>query len=135
MSRDNGGSGLYAIGNTATVFVTINASRFDDNVIRVFGVQGSQVSVTGSVASGNSLYGFAASANGGSALLNVSNSTANNVGVQSGGGSTGAVVRINGVSVSGNNTGLAVGTNGLLVSFGNNFNSDSGSPSSTIAPR
>src|SRR5262249_21895999 len=106
-------------------------------VIGVFAVQGSQVSVTGSVASGNSLYGFAANANGGSALLNVSNSTAanNNVGVQSGGGSTGAVVRINGVSVSGNNTGLAVGTNGSLVSFGNNFNSDSGSPSSTIAPR
>ena len=137
VSRENGGSGLFAISNGASVAVTINGSRFDDNVIGVYAVQGSQVSVTGSVASGNAWSGFAADANGGPATLNISNSTAanNNVGIVAGGGGASAVVRINGVSVSGNQTGLATGTNGSLVSFGNNFNSDSGSPSSTIAPR
>src|SRR5262249_33998039 len=100
VSRDNTGSGFFAIGNTGTVAVTINASRFDNNVIGVYAVQGSQVSATGSVASGNTLYGFAANANGDSAALNISNSMAanNKVGVQAGGGSGSAVVHINGVS-------------------------------------
>jgi hypothetical protein len=137
VSKENGGSGIFAVSNGANVAVTINASRFENNVIGVFAVQGTQVSVTGSVASGNTLYGFSADANGGPATLNISNSIAanNNVGIEAGGGGASAVIHINGVSVSGNQTGLATGTNGSIVSFGNNFNSDSGLPSSTIAPR
>jgi len=137
VSHDNGGSGIFGTSSGTPVSVTITGSRFDDNGIGVFAVQSSQFSVIGSEASGNLYLGFCADANGSSAVLNLSNSIAANnaVGIQAGGGSTASIVRLNGVSISGNGTGLAVDSNGSIVSFGNNFNSDSGSPSSTIAPR
>jgi hypothetical protein len=135
-SRDNGGSGIFGTSTGGpAVFVTINGSRFDNNIIGVFAVQSSQFSVIGSEASGNTYIGFAADTSGNSAILNISNSIAadNSVGIQSIGAN--AVIRLNGDSISGNATGLSAVSNGSIISFGNNFNADSGAPTSTISPK
>jgi len=131
VSRDNGGSGLYATSTGSTVSVSISGSRFDNNAIGLFAVQGSQISVSGSEVSGNEYIGFCADSSG--AVLNISNSLAANnlVGIQS----LGATIRLNGVSVSGNGTGLSAVSEGSIISFGNNFISDSGTPTSTIGPK
>jgi hypothetical protein len=135
-SRDNGGSGIFGSGGGSALRVTINKSRFEDNVIGVFAADSTTFAVKDSDASGNSYAGFCALSNGSSAQLDIVNSlAANNVsfGVQAGGGGSPAVVNIGGVALVGNGAGgMVVGTNGSIVSFGNNQNSGSGLPTSSI---
>ncbi len=136
ISRDNGGSGIFGSGGGSAVRVTINKSRFEANVIGVFAADSTTFAVKDSDASGNSYAGFCALSNGSTAQLNIVNSlAANNVsfGVQAGGGGSPAVVNIGGVALVGNGAGgMVVGTNGSIVSFGNNQNSGSGLPTSSI---
>jgi hypothetical protein len=49
-----------------------------------------------------------------------------------GGGSAASQVRMSNVNIVGNPAGLVIGGNGTIVSFGNNHNTGSGVPSSTI---
>jgi len=133
-------NGLNVVG-VARVFVTIDRSRFENN-----GGDGvsagdfARVTVRDSDASENSA-GFVAQANSGDVIINIANSTAGNnatTGIQAGsaGGGTPSEVRLSGVSIFSNATnGLLVGTNGFIVSFGNNYNSGTGAPTSTLTPQ
>jgi hypothetical protein len=127
---NNGGVGL-SVQSTASTTVSINNSRFELNNNGVTAGSNSKISVTNSAAYGNVSVGFLAAAGSGTADLNISNSTAgnNNVGIQAGGGAATSTIRINGVSIHGNSIGMATGSAGSIRSFGNNFNSDTGTPS------
>ena len=134
---NNGGVGL-SVQSTASTTVSINNSRFELNNNGVTAGSNSKISVTNSAAYGNVSVGFLAAAGSGTADLNISNSTAgnNNVGIQAGGGAATSTIRINGVSIHGNSIGMATGSAGSIRSFGNNFNSDTGTPSGTgITPQ
>ncbi len=127
-SSNNGGSGL-AVQASALTSVSVDHSRFEQNAFGILAGSFSQVEVGNSVAAGNTAGGFVASAGGGTAELNISNSTAANnfIGVQAGGGAAASTTRISGVSIYGGNLGLNVGANGTLKSFGNNSNTAGGS--------
>jgi hypothetical protein len=139
ISRDNGGSGIFGLSSGGNLHVTIDKSRFENNVIGVFARDSSHFAVKDSDASGNSYAGFCALSNGSSTVLDISDSlSANNLsyGVQSGGGASPAVVHLSNVSTLGNGVGgLVISTNGSIVSFGNNHNSGTGAPTSNIAPQ
>jgi hypothetical protein len=139
ISRDNNGSGIVGRGVGGTVVVVIDRSRFENNAIGVFAQDFSEFAVKDSDSSENGNIGFCADADSGSAILNIINSmtTSNGAtGVQAGGGAAASVVRLSGVLIAGNGfNGIVVATNGSIISYRNNYNSDSGSPSSTVAPQ
>jgi hypothetical protein len=141
-SNDNGDSGLRVV-STARVMVSAINSRFNNNTkYGVFAGDFSRVSVSGSDASGNGINGFISQANAGDVVLNLSNSTTTNnsvpsnslgAGIYAGGGTTNSVVRMSGMVITSNfPNGIVVGSNGSIVSFGNNYNSGTGSPTSTL---
>ena len=134
ISQDNIGDGLYAIGPGSPVQVTLDNSRFENNMNGVLAADFTQFSIRNSAAGGNSQAGFIALPNAGSAVVSIVNSTAgnNSVGIQSGGGSAAANVRVAGVSIFLNTTGFSPASNGTITSFGNNFNSGSGSPNASL---
>ena len=134
ISQDNVGSGLSALSTGTPVQVSIDRSRFDNNSVGVAGLDFTYFAVTNSEAFGNSQVGFLAQANGGTAAMSMSNSSAGNnaIGIKSGGGSAPSSVRMAAVSVFLNGTGLVAGTNGVIASFGNNYNSGSGTPTAHI---
>jgi hypothetical protein len=138
-SRDNNGSGIVGRGAGGAVTVAIERSRFENNAIGVFAEDFSEFVVRDSDASGNGHIGFCADADSGGAILNIINSTTTSngaTGVQAGGGAASGVVRLSGVFIADNGfSGMVVATNGSIISYRNNYNSDSGSPSSTIAPQ
>ena len=120
--------------STAATSVSINESTFELNNLGVFASSFSVIDVSNSTASGNTGAGFIASTNSGTAELNVTDSSTfnNGTGVQAGGGSTGATVRVSGVTAHNNTFGsFVIGTNGTLKSFGNNI---SATPGSFTAP-
>lgn len=135
ISQDNAGDGLYAIGTGSFAQVTIDNSRFENNVNGIRASDYTKFSIRNSAASGSSNAGFYAISNTGGATISITNSTAaNNVtGVQSGGGSAATTVRISGVSMFINITGILIGSNGTVASFGNNYNSGSGTPNAALA--
>ena len=137
ISQDNGGDGLYAAGPSSLVQVTVDNSRFNNNTNGLRALDYSRFSIRNSAASGNSVAGFNASPSTGSAVISMANSTASNnpIGLQSGGGTATANIRISGVSLFINTSGIAVGSNGTVTSFGNNYNSGSGTPNATIVPQ
>jgi hypothetical protein len=139
ISRDNNGSGVVGRGTSGTVLVAIDRSRFENNAIGVFAQDFSEFAVRDSDASQNGNIGFCADAGSGSAILNIINSTTTSngaTGIQAGGGAAASVVRVSGVFIADNGgSGMVVATNGSIISYRNNYNSDSGSPSSTIAPQ
>jgi hypothetical protein len=135
ISRDNAGSGIFGEGSGSAVHVTIDNSRFEGNVIGVFAKDSTTFAIRNSDASENSWVGYCASSDASSVALDISASFAanNTYGIQSGGGGGPAVVTIGGVSMIGNTGGgMLVETNGSIVSFGNNQNSGSGLPTSSI---
>ncbi len=126
-----GGAGLSVQSAALNTSVAIDGSRFDlGGTFGVIAGSFSRITVTNSVASGNASAGFIASASAGTAELNITSSTsANNItGVQAGGGTAAATVRISNVTMHDNLNGMVIGANGTLKSFGNNFNSGSGAP-------
>ena len=131
---DNAGAGLNAGGTGSSgALVSIDNSKFDRNSSGVLANSFSAVAVRNSEASGNTSVGFAAIDTGGAAVIDLTNSTAanNNVGIE--GSGTTAVVRMAGVSVYNNATGLAVSGGGTIQSFGNNYNTDTGTPGARLA--
>jgi hypothetical protein len=74
--------------------------------------------------------------------MNITDSTATNnsilsnpagAGIRSGGGSAPCVVRLSGVTIMSNfPNGMVSATSGAIVSFGNNHNSGTGTPNSTL---
>ena len=137
ISQDNTGSGIFALSTVTPVQVTIDNSRFDNNAVGVSAQDFSWFAIRNSAASGNSQVGFLAKANAGTAVVSIANSTAGNnaTGVQAGGGAAPSTIRLTGVSVFLNLTGVATSANGSIASFGNNYNSGSGGPTTTIAPQ
>jgi hypothetical protein len=138
ISRGNVGSGLSAMGTTATLRVSIFNSRFPDNGNGVFAGDFTKVTARSSDASGNTMWGFVALGVGGTATLNVADTgVSNNVvgGLMAGGGALSSLIRMSNVSISGDGVGTATGTNGVIASFGNNYNSNSGMPTIRIAPQ
>ena len=137
ISQDNAGDGLYATGPSSLVQVNVDNSRFNNNTNGLRALDYSRFSIRNSAASGNSVAGFNASPSTGSAVVSMANSTASNnvIGLQSGGGTATANIRISGVSLFINTNGIAIGSNGTVTSFGNNYNSGSGTPNATILPQ
>lgn len=142
-SNDNGDSGIRST-LSQRVYVSIVNSRFNNNGFAgVFAGDFSRFSVNGTDASGNGHAGFIAQANSGDVVMNVSNSTASSnsiptnpsgAGVVAGGGTANSVVRLSSVVITSNfPNGMFTGSNGSIVSFGNNSNSGTGAPNSTIA--
>lgn len=129
-SSDNNGQAGLAVQSTATTSVSVEDSHFDFNNNGVVAGNFSAITVTRSVAAGNTSVGFLAAAGTGTAKLNLfqSTSTDNTVGVQAGGAAAGSTVRVTEMAIFDNGFGFAVGSNGVIRSFGNNFNSDSGTP-------
>jgi len=135
-SDNNGGSGI-GITSSALTTVSIHNSQFELNTnFGVFASNFSQVVVSDSVANGNSI-GFIASANAGTAELDLVNSTAGNnaAGVQAGGGGATANVRVAGVAIYGSGIGFATGAGGTIKSFSNNFNTGTGTPNAPNLPQ
>ena len=128
--QNNGGVGL-SVQSTALTSVSVNNSNFISNNNGVTAGSFSKVSVSHSAAYGNASVGFLVAAGSGTGDLNLADCTAanNNVGIQAGGAAGTSTLRINRVSIHGNNVGMATGGAGSIRSFGNNFNSDSGTPS------
>jgi hypothetical protein len=139
ISRDNGGSGIFGQSSGTTLSVTISDSQFEHNVIGVFASDFTQFVVRNSDASGNSLIGFCADANGSGTVLDIINSTAANngsTGIQAGGGGGNAVVHLSGVFTSNNAViGWSKGLNGSIISFGNNYDAGVLVPTSLIPPK
>jgi hypothetical protein len=137
VSQDNAGSGIFALSAVTPVQVTIDNSRFDNNAVGVSAQDFSWFAIRNSEAGGNSQVGFQAKANAGTAVVSIANSAAGNnaTGIQAGGGAAPSSIRLTGVSVFLNITGLTTGTNGVISSFGNNYNSGSGGPNTSIAPQ
>ncbi len=141
-SNDNADSGIRS-GVTQRVLVSIVNSRFNNNGnYGVFAGDFSRFSVFRSDASGNGTVGFIAKAGAGDVVMNISDSTATNnsipsnsggAGVQAGGSTNLSVIRLSQVVITSNfPNGMIVGSNGSIVSFGNNANSGTGAPTSTI---
>jgi hypothetical protein len=138
ISRGNVGSGLSAAGTTASLRVSIFNSRFPDNGNGVFAGDFTKITARSSDASGNTMWGIVALGAGGPATVNVADTgVSNNVmgGLTAGGGALSSVIRMSNVSISGNGVGTATGTNGVIASFGNNYNSNTGRPTTVIAPQ
>jgi Right handed beta helix region len=137
VSRDNGESGIRAIASSTKVFVTIDKSRFENNAYGVWAGDFSRFVIRDSDASGNSQVGFISQANSGDVILNAVNSTASNnivTGIQAGGGTAFSIVRLAGSSILSNAVnGMVAGSNGSIVSIGDNYNSGSGAPTSTVS--
>jgi hypothetical protein len=53
-------------------------------------------------------------------------------GVSAGGGAASAQIRMSNVTIASNIAGVVIGSNGAIVSFGNNHNTGTGAPSSTV---
>jgi hypothetical protein len=124
---NNGQSGL-SVQSTATTFVAIDRSHFDQNTFGVLAGNFSQVTVSESTASGNAQVGFIAATTAGTAELNVASSTAANnpgAGVQAGNSAT---ARVTSVALNGNGAGFVTAGTGVIKSFGNNYNSGGGTP-------
>ena len=135
---NSGGRGLSSVNTSAPVHVAISHSRFEDNTFGVWAGDFSRISVADSDIAGNA-GGIIALANANSAEVNVARTNVINnnfTGIQSGGGSNSSIVRITEVVTHGNpNFGLLATGSGQIISFGNNYNSDPGAPSSSLAPR
>lgn len=134
ISQDNANAGLLAVGPGSFVQANLDNSRFDNNANGVVALDYTRFSIRNSAASGNSGAGFLANPNTGPAVVSMANSTSgnNNVGIQSGGGSASASMRISGVSLFLNASGFVIGSNGTIASFGNNANSGSGAPNASM---
>lgn len=133
-SSNNAGNGLNIVA-TATTTVSVDHSRFEFNQFGIFAGNFSKVSVSNSVAAGNS-DGFVSQAGAGTADLTITRSTAaNNTfdGILSGGGATASVVRVSATSISGNGTGLHQVAPGQVFSF-TNTNFDADTNAGTITP-
>ena len=139
ISRGNVGSGLSAMGTTASLRVSIFNSRFQDNANGVFAGDFTKITARSSDASGNSMWGFAVLGVGGPASVSVVDTGVSNNGMgglmAGGTGASPSLIRMNNVSISGDGVGTATGTNGVIVSFGNNYNSSSGTPTVRVAPQ
>lgn len=140
ISRGNGGNGLSAIGTTTSLRVSIFNSRFTGNANNgVLSGDYSKITARSSDASGNGMWGFVSYGVMGSAILNLSDTgVSNNMagGLMAGGTSAmSSQIRMNNLSISGNGVGTATGTNGVILSFGNNYNSNTGTPTALIAPQ
>jgi hypothetical protein len=138
-SSNNGGSGIRSQSTSATS-VTIESSGFYANVFGVWAGDFSNFSVNNSSSSGNSSHGFVAQPQvGGTATLNISNSTASNnsaVGVQAGGSAFTATINLVGDTLFNNGTGILAASNGTINSSHTNFNTGTGSPNgSFISPQ
>lgn len=138
VSRGNAGNGLNIVASNVNVRVSVNNSHFHNNNNGVFSGDFSTTTVRNSDASGNAMSGFTASGAAGSATLNLVDSLATNnlaSGVNAGGGASAAQIRMSNVTIASNIAGLIIGSNGTIVSFGNNQNTGTGAPSSTVPPQ
>jgi hypothetical protein len=138
VSRGNTENGLNIVAASVEVRVSVSNSHFADNAIGIFSGDFSTTTVRNTAASGNSVSGFAASGAGGSATMTLVDSTSTNNltnGISAGGGAASAQIRMSNVNIIGNPAGLVIGSNGTIVSFGNNHNTGSGAPSSTLLPQ
>ena len=135
---DNAKAGFYASGTSVPyVRVSIDRSSFDNDGTGVQAGDYARITVRNSEASGNQV-GFAAQTTSGAAQMNISQSMATNnsiAGVSASSSSGTAAVRVQGMSVFNNGTGFQSGPNGTITSFGNNYNTGTGAPSTTLAPQ
>jgi hypothetical protein len=138
--RDNGtgstgGGILIAPAAGVTVKASLDNVRVENNVFGIKTQDRSTVSISNSVAAGNTFAGFSAVVSGAgpaAVVVSRSESVSNGQGVVASG--SGAVVRITNVTTSGNANGLQALSSGQIISAGDNFNNGNtsdGAPTST----
>lgn len=125
--RNNTGAGISIQPgvNPASAFVSIDHTRMDSNQNGLTAFDKTVVTVSDSLASGNTANGFLATASAvASTEINLERcvSTLNGSnGIRAiGGGGNFATIRATNVAVFSNATGLSAGANGVIFSFGNN---------------
>lgn len=124
-----GGAAVSVVSTTTNTLVQISDSNFQFNQFGVKAGDFSRITVNNTVASGNSQIGFLAVANAGSTEMNIFNSTAANnlnAGLQT--STANSTIRISGSSLHNNASGGFVVLAGQIKSFGDNVNSNGGSP-------
>jgi hypothetical protein len=131
-----GGGILFAPAAGVTVKASLDNVRAENNVFGIKSQDRSTVSISNSVAAGNSFAGISAVLSGaGPANVVVSRSESVNngtAGILASG--SGAVIRITNVTTSGNANGLQTQTSGQIISANDNFNNGNttdGAPTST----
>lgn len=133
-SSNNGSKGLFATTSSGTIKVSVDSSYFSANAIGgVWADANSQVTVSNSVAYGNSV-GFIAQGNGGGATINITRSVSinNGVGIQAGGGANPATLSADTTFIAGNTAGIVNGINGATHTFGSGTNPTNNAQSSTF---
>ena len=136
-SENNGNDGLYVKATGTLVHVSVANSKFKQNANA--GIEGADFTrpiIHTSEINGNTQYGLLADAATGNAYISISDSAVNNngTGMMAGGAAT-SVIRLANVSMFTNFTGFATSSNGQIQSFGNNFNVNPGTPTSTLSPQ
>jgi hypothetical protein len=135
--RNCAAAGIKLLSTTGQMEASIDHARVENCATGLDVNTHSRAMVSNSVFSHNSGAGMIAQAKDGDAELSVETTVIsyNNVGIQSGGGNAGPVVRISSVTVMNNENGLLT-FEGTIVSFGNNKvegNTTNGSASSTVS--
>ena len=136
-TENNGNDGLYVKASGTLVHVSVAKSKFKQNGNA--GIEGADYSrpvVHRSEVNGNTQYGLLADAATGTAYISISESAVHNngTGMMAGGGAI-SVIRLAKVSMFTNFTGFATSSNGQIQSYGNNFNVNPGTPTSTLTPQ
>jgi len=130
-----GGGILLAPAAGVTVKASLDNVRAENNIFGIKSQDRSTVSISNSVAAGNAFAGISAvlaAANTATVTVSRSEAVNNGTGVVASGFAGGtATVRITNVTISGNGAGISSISGGQIVSAGDNFNSDSGAPTST----
>jgi hypothetical protein len=138
VSQDNEGDGLYVIGPSSVVHVTVANSRFTGNgQAGIYAADNSRITIFHGDVSGNAV-GLQAEAGSGSTVISVADSMlSNNVGngAQAGGGGGTSAIRLEHTALFSNGYGFSEGTNGTIASFGNNYNTNPGAPNATLTPQ
>jgi hypothetical protein len=138
VSQDNLGYGLYVEGSGTNVRVSVSNSRFTGNALAGIYASGySRVTIWNGTISGNGT-GILASASSGSTVVSIADSVVTNNtgnGAEAGGGAGSSAIRLQHVSLFSNGTGFSEGTNGTIASFGNNYNTNPGTPNATLTPQ
>lgn len=134
--RESLGGGLaIRPGALGSATATIANSRFENNFVGVRANDRSAVTITGSVASGNTNGGFSAGSTTDPVEINLEGCVASNNGFGVVANGAAATVRTSNSFITHNGTGISA-AGGSVVSFGNNRiagNTTNGAPTSTIA--
>lgn len=135
VTDNNAVAGLFVHNTTTNVQVDVTRSTFTDNAFGIAAQDFSKVSVSFSEISGNTNAGLQSEAvTGGTALLDVFNSTSahNPIGLQAGGSGVTSTANITNLALFDNAASIVAGSGGTINTFHTNYNTGTGSPNGSF---